>query len=100
MYDITNQTLFAVLCNYENRNEQKFISEPMGLPKDVSDIIKTYHHYCLPDVYNASWLLLRELLNFDWGNCGLSDSIFVKEFLKKLEEIDRPQNIRIVFWIS
>jgi hypothetical protein len=100
MYDIGNRTLFAVLCNYENRNDIKYISEPKGLPKEVSHIVREYHDYCLPDVYNSSWLLLSELLEYPWNDCNLSDSIFVKEFLNKLQKIDKPENIRIIFWIN
>lgn len=100
MYDIANRTLFAVLCNYENNNNLKFISEPMGLPQDVSAIIKVYHDYCLPDVYNCSWLLLSDLLNFDWHNCDLGDSVFVEEFLNSLTRNYESKNVRIVFWIS
>lgn len=40
------------------------ISRPRGLPKDLSPLLQTYIED--DDCWNASWLLVQELINFDW----------------------------------
>lgn len=71
-----NYDLFAILANV--RNGYGFagtdtgdgfipISEPRGLPDDVSELIKDESEDWGPDGHSHSWLTLKELLEYDWG---------------------------------
>lgn len=77
-YPGPNSALNAILANYNNyglvdnnnliREEPyKYISLPRGLPKDLSNEIKVWADIVEEDMESPSWLLLRELLDFDWN---------------------------------
>lgn len=67
--------LFAVLASVRNRfgfagsdrGERVVpISEPRGLPYDVSGRISEESNRLGDDVHSRSWVTLRELLGYDW----------------------------------
>lgn len=73
-----NYELFAILAGVRNGEGvdgpgtgHKFnqISRPKGLPDDISDYVKFQYEKQAVDEFGAhdcSWLLLKELLEFDW----------------------------------
>lgn len=74
-YDGRNYDLFAILANV--RNGRGFagvstglgfipISEPKGLPIDVSPDVEKDSESWGSDGHSHSWITLRELLDFDW----------------------------------
>jgi len=67
--DDRNYNLFAILVNVRNGTwgkKVKFISGPRGLPKDVSRYVKLESKRWGIDGHSHSWILLKELEDFDW----------------------------------
>ena len=56
--------LFAMLANVRNANGLEYISEPRGLPTDVTDIVSSDFVQWGKDAQDASYVTLRELLDF------------------------------------
>lgn len=74
-YHGRNYRLFGVLANVRNGwgfagvdtgDAIEPISEPRGLPDDVSKFVKNKYDEWGYDAHSASWLLLKELKNYDW----------------------------------
>ena len=70
VYTGRDYNLFAILANVRNPNgrtvdDKKFdvIAPPRGLPKDLSPEIRDWFENW---AMSPSWLLLSEILNFDW----------------------------------
>ena len=65
-----NYALFAVLadvCNPTCSAEPfESIAPPRGLPSDVSEPLRLWHAQNDGDTWLESWLLLKEILGFDW----------------------------------
>ena len=65
-----NYALFAVLadvCNPTCSTEPfESIAPPRGLPSDVSEPLQIWHAQNDGDTWSESWLLLKEILEFDW----------------------------------
>ena len=106
--------LFGFLANVRNYSQVPVISIPRGLPADFRDLDGYGYH-------NASWLALRELLNFDYDQkfinrrCGGTtlpeedgELTTIRDFLgssyfNKLEEIKDfgpSEKVRVVFWFD
>lgn len=85
-YDSRNYNLFAMLADVRNghgfagfKTGERFnpISEPKGYPKDMCDELKSdldeysdaayYSRATLSNEHSASWLTLKELLDYDWN---------------------------------
>lgn len=85
-FDDRNYNLFAILANVRNRFDFKPISEPRGLPDDLSPAVRKLTGEAESDPLDAevigeddessdvdlgdhsqSWLTLRELLAYDWS---------------------------------
>lgn len=76
LYISRNYDLFAILANV--RNGRGFagiptgygfnpISEPRGLPEDVTSIVKEDSNDWGGDGHSHSWLSLSEVLNYNWN---------------------------------
>lgn len=105
MYDIRNSDLFAILVGVGNRTispsgekYDKFtiISEPRGLPPDVSQevrkeyetLLKGYDGWDEEDFY-TSWLTIGEILAFDWDQfVTIKINVSEKNYLNIMN--DRP----------
>jgi len=63
-YNTPNYVLFGVLAGVRGREDPKPISEPKGLPDDMSEPLAKYarEHF----EHTGSWLTLRELMEYDW----------------------------------
>jgi len=57
--------LFAVLAGVRNSYNLKPISEPKGIPDDVSSIVRSWVEHWDSDGHSHSWLTLKELKSFD-----------------------------------
>lgn len=74
-YNGRNYKLFAMLANVRNGvgfagidtgNAVNPISEPKGLPEDVSDVIEKCSEYWGSDGHSHSYLTVKELMEYDW----------------------------------
>ena len=57
--------LFAVLAGVRNSYDLKPISEPKGLPENVSRIFSAYAEHWNSDGHSASWVDLVEMKGYD-----------------------------------
>jgi hypothetical protein len=119
---------FGFLANVRNYSHVPSISNPKGLPQDISEggAIEWDNEY---DGHSCSYLTLKELLDFNYdqefedrrvtrqtGNFidgsalaepGEGETITIREFLgtlldhiHKLKEYGEPENVRVVFWFD
>jgi hypothetical protein len=102
-----NYDLFALLAGVRNYNKIRPISEPKGLPEDVSRIIKAYSDDWDVDGHSHSWLTLAELQAWDWASQNRMETwaeavgSFFTETMPALAKLAKdPTNIRIVFWFD
>jgi hypothetical protein len=106
-----NYLLFAILADVRNRYNIQPISQPKGLPEDVSPEVKKQSDDENGDAHTRSWLTLKELLEYDWQQKFEDDNDeifpleamvipFVSEFIPRLSKIDEPENVRMVFWFD
>jgi hypothetical protein len=116
--------LFGFLANVRNYSGVTPISEPRGLPEDISDTSSEYFARWGCDIHSCSWLMVKELLEFDYeqftedrrvtrqvGNCmdggctckpGEGKKMTYREFLgewyfKHLGQLQEEGVERIVF---
>jgi hypothetical protein len=65
-----NYALFAILANVANPMRAltpfDYICEPRGVPRDMSEHLLDWYTVWKGKVFSESWLLLNELLAFDW----------------------------------
>lgn len=119
--------LFSVLAGVRNRLDIRPIAPPRGVPEDVGEAVRAAwnaaRHY--PDIHTASWLSLRELLDFDWDQSlihlslrdnepsrlhsqnfltyreAVSDNNFINRGLGELQTlVENPADLRMVFWFD
>jgi hypothetical protein len=122
--------LFAILAGVRNPPRSPYkpfavIANPRGIPPDASpgiralyesdwsrsaDLIDQYGFN--PSAHHASWLIVRELLEFDWDRVCLKIGKFaetykdaaspglVDDILRKLAIYGPPDKVRIVFWFD
>ena len=64
IYGNRNYALFATLANVRNYGNTDYISEPKGLPDDVTEFVKSEWETWEFDGHSCSWLTLRELIDF------------------------------------
>lgn len=64
LYDDRNYDLFAILADVRNYCDNKYISLPKGLPKDVTKETAKESFYWGDDGHSHSYFTLRELLEF------------------------------------
>jgi len=66
LWDGRNYRLFAILADVRNYEDWQPLSDPRGLPEDVSDLISQEASGAI-DCHSFSWLGLQELYDFDWA---------------------------------
>lgn len=83
VYDWRNYVLFALLANVRNGDHNfKPISNPRGLPKDVTQKVQAQAVSWGADGHSHSFLTLQEILNYNWGKKYFcSGDISPKEYL-------------------
>lgn len=107
-----NYDLFSVLSNTRNDQNLNFISLPRGLPEDISPELNEVAFENKNDFYDHSWLLLKELIAFNWDqtyycnqfmeyrNIKETCSGFINETIPKLLNIGEPEDVRVIFWFG
>lgn len=123
IYNERNYSLFGILAGVRNMDYEP-ISYPKGLPKDTCEIIKKEYQKWIDDLHSASYLTLRELIDYNdrirqtdfLANSILEPIIeLLKERAHRLHFIpeyywafahlykyayDKSNDIRIVFWFD
>lgn len=64
LFNDRNYTLFSKLANVRNYHGNKYISEPKGLPNDVSEVVKEESDDWGSDGHSHSWFTLKQLIDF------------------------------------
>lgn len=65
-FDWRNYSMFAFLADVRNYDHCEPLSEPRGIPDDISDEVKQEYEYWEYDAHSASFLTAKELLDFDY----------------------------------
>ena len=100
-YHNRNYYVFAVLADVRNYEDFRPISQPRGLPEDVSDAVRHLANDTDDDGdiwlgdHSFSWLTLTELQAYPWDTESAGD--FVERFIPELAKIGAPEDVRIVF---
>lgn len=97
VYDWRNYNLFGVLADVRNPNgrtldNQKFgvIASPRGLPKDLSSEIQSWLKDWESEYFGPSWLLLSEILEFEWHSKIMRYEAMVDARVAHLFEEGKP----------
>ena len=129
-FDWRSYSMFAFLANVRNYDHCVPISDPKGLPNDISDEVKEEYGEGW-DYHSASFLTAKELLDFDydktfwnrritkqispnhWNGASLAEEgegkiISYREnlgesffiHLEDLKQLGNPEDVRIVFWFD
>jgi len=107
--------LFGFLADVRNYSVVPVISQPKGIPSDISTEVKKELEEWDSDAHSLSCLTLKELLDFNYDQKfidmrAISDApkISVKDFLgekfskliSQLQTLGDPENVRVVFWFD
>lgn len=104
IYTGRNYDLFSLLADVRNDGNYKPISEPKGLPKDVSGTIKHESDKWGWDAHSHSYFTLKELKKS--GIEKYKNEAYLQEFLdftmKHLVKLSdgKDEQVRIVFWFD
>jgi hypothetical protein len=113
-YSGRNYNLFCALAGVREwhfAGEPPRVSEPKGLPEDVSDEVKAESERWGSDGHSHSYLTLKELKEFDWSAYGPTCDEFRNETMAKMEKLkfgdwndETPErgdeDVRVVFWFD
>ena len=116
--------LYGFLANVRNYSECEPISEPKGVPENLSTEGQSLFQEGIDD-HSHSWLTLQELLNFNYekeftdkrrksqggpyngtndDECQVSYREFLGRFyferLEILKALGKPEDVRLVFWFN
>lgn len=106
IYTSRNYLLFTVLAGVRNTVGVVPISEPRGLPENVSNEIRLISDEEGQDAHSHSWLLGSEVLDYDWDQEIRENGVTYtyrqccNDLLTALTELGNPQDFRIVFWFD
>lgn len=103
-YGGRNYNVFAKLADVRNRGDIKPISEPRGLPKDLSPGVAVEASDCSDDCHSHSWFLLSELVEkVEWPEHCESFVAWAASLTNKDSPASLPRypdRIRLVFWFD
>ena len=97
LYNSRNYDLFGMLANIRNGSGFagcdtgegfKPISNPKGLPKDISEELK--NHFDSAYYHSLSWLTLKELKEYDWSQTTKKRGYIPEEDYEDYKEAGRP----------
>lgn len=108
-FDFRNYNMFACLAGVRNNYHAAMpISEPKGLPDDASAHTMELYDDWIGDAHSASYLTLRELIEFDYsqqfGNSGktyreiIGDIFFTH--IEQMKELGGLDDVRVVFFFD
>ena len=87
-FDWRSYSMFAFLAGVRNYDHCEQLSEPKGLPDDISDEVKEEYGEGW-DYHSASFLTAKELLDFDYDKTNLDEVIDVNTKTKYIKELIR-----------
>ena len=117
-FDWQSYSLFGFLADVRNYSGCTPISQPKGIPNNISHTIsKEWEEWRTTEGHSDSFLTLRELLEFNYNKKFIDDRfgedtygkrITHKEHLgkrffvhlKELKKLGKPDDVRIVFWFD
>jgi len=125
-FDWRSYSIFAFLAWVRNYDHCEPISEPRGVPDDMSPWVKESYETWDSDGHNHSWLSLKELLDFDydktfWNRRVMKNNNWASlaeewegkiisyrdnlmrwyfDELEAMEKLWKPEDVRIVFWFD
>lgn len=95
--------LFSALCGVRSEcfNDPVSISEPRGLPDDVSQEVLEESQSYGSDGHSHNWNTLKELKEFDWSSYGNTTDRFLNEVIPKMESQGvKDDEVRIVYFFD
>lgn len=99
-FDVRNYNLFAVLADVRNGRGTAGceigsyitpIAMPKGLPDDVSSEIKKFSNYWGVDGHSHSWLMIRELAEYDWDQPHYTTGVLTLQQYEQMLQGVEPQ---------
>ena len=84
-FDWRSYSMFAFLAGVRNYDHCEPISEPRGIPEDISDNIKEMDIDNDWNLHSSSYLTLKELLDFDYDKTFWNRRVSKKNWTKLLE---------------
>ncbi len=101
-------SMFAILADVRNSGDYEPISRPKGIPNDICGQIKYEYEEWEDDAHSASYLSLKELLEFDFEKTLSPDGDSYRKILgelffvhlKELQALGEPEDVRVVFWFD
>lgn len=113
IYAGRNYLLFGILAGVRWWDCPNKISEPRGLPSNLSQELKEIREDWGSDGHSDSYFTLTELLNYDWSfwddyDIGDGEKVGpeLKQFMKSIDKMKlmcsdgSTDNLRIVFWFD
>ena len=92
--------LFGILAGVRHDIVEP-ISEPKGLPDDLSPEVAANARWWDIDGHSHSYFTLEELQAVDWNKYDYDDiTDFVEGVLPQMERLGDPQDVRLVFWFD
>jgi hypothetical protein len=96
--------LFCTLCGVRSNcftGNPPIISEPKGLPKDVSKQVLIESDRYGSDGHSHNWNTLEELEAFDWSSYGETVKPFLDEVIPKMKTLNvKRTDVRIVYFFD
>jgi len=125
-FDCRSYGIFGFLADVRNYSCSPVIAEPRGLPDGLSAEAQDEYDRWDTDAHTASWLLLSELVAYDYdqpmndrritrnGDGGVTGTpeegtvMTVRDFLgewymreiERLAAIGEPERVRVTFWFD
>lgn len=109
-YTNRNTFLFYILSGVGDVEDVDIISKPRGIPDDVSETVKNEYY---EDHMGHSYLTVKEILNYDWGQtmligCGdeedeeITFGEYVGSFYEGVVDLNSKykDEVRLVFWFT
>jgi hypothetical protein len=95
-YGGRNYYLFGILAGVRGGES---ISEPRGVPDDISDAYKEQLKQWEGDAHSKSYFTLKELLDVDWSKYENISEFF--ETIEKMKQLDTdPEKVRCLFFFD
>lgn len=102
--------LFAKMANVRNYDNIEPLSDPKGLPDDISESVQLIYDYERPDAHSESYLTLMEINRLQKWHDGRKDVFdWYKQFgfffgndFDQTDVLDPPpiEDVRFVFWFD
>jgi len=96
-----NYYLFTILAGVRGNRDDESISEPRGVPDDISDAYREQLRQWEGDAHSKSYFTLKELLDVDWSKY---ETEYIPEFfetIEKMKQLDTdPEKVRCLFFFD